>query len=145
MTTDATAPTPRSAPSGGEPIYYATGRRKRSVARVRLRRGTGEIRVNERPYKEFFPVEMRWREAISPFLQTQTLGQFDAWVNVSGGGITGQAGAMSLGVARALRAYDLNFDKPLRENGLLTRDSRMTERKKYGQKGARRRFQFSKR
>lgn len=136
---------PRPSPASNEPIYWATGRRKTAVARVRLRRGTGRILVNGRTVEDFFPVAQRAHEAVAPLVVTETRGQFDIWANVRGGGLTGQAGAVSLGVARALRAYDIAHDKPLRDCGLLTRDARMAERKKYGQRGARRRFQFSKR
>jgi len=139
------APAPRKASSSSEPIYWATGRRKTAVARVRLRRGTGQVLVNGRTVESFFPVEQRAREALAPLVVTETSGQFDIWANVRGGGLTGQSGAVSLGIARALRAYELSHDKTLRDSGLLTRDARMAERKKYGRRGARRRFQFSKR
>jgi len=124
---------------------WGVGRRKTSVARVRLRRGTGRIVVNNRDADDYFKVE--WlREAIkAPLKATKTLGKYDIFANIEGGGPTGQAGALLLGIARALHKADSSLDPPLREGGFLTRDSRMKERKKYGQKGARKRFQYSKR
>jgi len=127
-------------------IYiWGTGRRKTSVARVRLKRGTGRIVVNKRDADEYFKLESL-REAVrAPLKATKTLGKYDIFANVDGGGPSGQAGALLLGIARALLKADSSLDAPLREGGLLTRDSRMKERKKYGQKGARKRFQYSKR
>jgi small subunit ribosomal protein S9 len=125
--------------------YMAIGRRKTSVARVRLMPGSGTILVNLRPFEEYFPRETARRLALRPFEITETMGKFDVHARVSGGGISGQAGALSLGIARALKAADAAWKGPLSKDGLLTRDARMTERKKYGQPGARKRFQFSKR
>jgi small subunit ribosomal protein S9 len=123
----------------------AVGRRKTSVARVILQPGTGKITINRRTLENFFPIETLRADVLKPFDSTQTAGKYDVRVNVEGGGTTGQAGAIRLGIARAL--VDLSEDhKPLlRAAGLLTRDPRMVERKKYGQKKARKRFQFSKR
>jgi small subunit ribosomal protein S9 len=123
----------------------AVGRRKTSVARVILLPGTGKITINRRTLEEFFPIETLRADVLKPLDATQTAGKYDARINVEGGGTTGQAGAIRLGIARAL--VDLSEDhKPvLRAAGLLTRDPRMVERKKYGQKKARKRFQFSKR
>ncbi len=125
--------------------FWGTGRRKTSVASVRLRPGTGTILVNERPYENFFPDESH-RCAVTQILRfTKLTTAFDVFCKVSGGGITGQAEAIRMGIARALLLYDRTLEKSLRTEGYLTRDSRMVERKKYGQAGARRRFQFSKR
>lgn len=123
----------------------AVGRRKTSVARVILVPGTGKITVNRRTLENFFPLETLRAEVLKPLEVTQSSGKFDVRVIVEGGGSTGQAGAVKLGIARAL--VDLSEDNkpPLRAAGLLTRDPRMVERKKYGQKKARKRFQFSKR
>jgi small subunit ribosomal protein S9 len=126
-------------------VYSAIGRRKTSVARVRLVPGTGTIVINLRPFEEYFPRETARRLAVRPFAVTETVGRFDVHARVAGGGITGQAGAVCLGIARALKAADPAWKAPLSKEGLLTRDARMVERKKYGQPGARRRFQFSKR
>lgn len=123
----------------------ATGRRKTAVAQVRLYPGTGKITVNNRPIEEYFPVEFHRIQIIKPLEVTNTLGKFDIIVKTNGGGISGQAGAVQLGIARALVEYEESFKPTLKEFGLLTRDSRMVERKKYGQKKARKRFQFSKR
>jgi len=123
----------------------ATGRRKTSVARVRLVPGSGLIVVNARSLEEYFPRETGRRLAVRPLDVTETRARYDVHVTVDGGGITGQAGAVSLGIARALSAADPACKPVLAKEGLLTRDARMTERKKYGQPGARRRFQFSKR
>ncbi|ROL56854.1 30S ribosomal protein S9 [Bacteroidetes/Chlorobi group bacterium MS-B_bin-24] len=123
----------------------ATGRRKTSVAQVRLLPGTGKIIVNGRPFEDYFPIETHRQEIIKPLQVTNTLGKFDVVVRASGGGISGQAGATKLGIARALVEFEESFKPTLKEFGLLTRDPRMVERKKYGQKKARKRFQFSKR
>jgi small subunit ribosomal protein S9 len=125
--------------------YYATGRRKESVARVWISPGAGKIMVNEQELLAYFrrpTLEMIIRQ---PFSITQTEGQFDVRATVKGGGLTGQAGAMLLGIARALLKSNENCKKALRDAGFLTRDPRAKERKKYGQPGARKRFQFSKR
>ena len=129
------------------PISYTwgTGRRKTAVARVRIRPGTGKILINKRPVEEYFRKE-RDREAVAaPLEATKLTTRYDVWVNVGGGGLTGQADAVKLGLARALVKEAPEVIGALREGGLLTRDPRMKERKKYGQKGARKRFQFSKR
>ena len=127
------------------PYIWGTGRRKTATARVRIKPGTGKFTVNGREFEQFFCTEDTRRAALQPLTVTETRNNYDVWANVDGGGPTGQAGAVSLGVARALLKENANFDKLLRENGLLTRDSRKVERKKAGQPGARRKFQFSKR
>ncbi len=121
------------------------GRRKTSTARVYLRAGNGQVTINRRPYEEYFPLDWRRKVIFRPFEVTGTTGQFDVLVNVKGGGLTGQVEAIRLGVARALLDFNGDFKKPLRDAGLLTRDDRMVERKKYGRPKARKRFQFSKR
>ncbi len=123
----------------------ATGRRKSSVARVRIRPGAGTLQINGRTFEDYFPRETIRRIAVRPLQVTETVGKYDVWANVSGGGLTGQAGALSLGLARALKTADPETKVALSRAGLFTRDSRMKERKKYGQPGARKRFQFSKR
>jgi len=125
--------------------FWGTGRRKTAVARVRLRAGTGKFEVNKRPLDQYFMEDQDRLDAVSPLKATETFGKVDVFVNVGGGGITGQAGAIMLGVARALKRANPAYDGPLRAGGYLTRDSRMKERKKYGRRGARRSFQFSKR
>ncbi|MFW5955425.1 MAG: 30S ribosomal protein S9 [Rhodothermales bacterium] len=125
--------------------YSAIGRRKTSIARVYLRPGNGNILINKRNADDYFPVSWRRRSVDTPFDATGTTGQFDVVINARGGGLTGQAEAIRLGVARALVEYNEEFRKPLRDAGFLTRDPRMVERKKYGQPKARKRFQFSKR
>lgn len=125
--------------------FTAIGRRKTSVARVYLRPGNGSVVINKRPAEQYFPVEWRRKTVDTPFETTATNGQFDVVVNVKGGGLTGQAEAIRLGVARALVEYNEEHRPALREAGFLTRDPRMIERKKYGQPKARKRFQFSKR
>lgn len=123
----------------------AIGRRKTSVARVALSPGSGKITVNRRPLETFFALETLRADVVKPFEVTQTLGKYDAKVKVEGGGSTGQAGAIRMGIARALVRLSDDHRPQLRTAGLLTRDPRMVERKKYGQKKARKRFQFSKR
>jgi len=126
--------------------YSATGRRKTSVAQVRmLTPGTGKFIINDRELETYFPVELNRNEATRPLNAVEMLGKFDISVNVHGGGYNGQAGAIQLGIARALVEFDEEFKSKLRQGGFLTRDPRMVERKKYGQKKARKRFQFSKR
>jgi len=125
--------------------YYGTGRRKRSTARVYLRPGNGRIFINKREIDAYFPREVLKTELKRPFQVTETEESFDTHINVSGGGHTGQAGAIRLGIARALIEYNPDLRVRLKKEGLLTRDARKVERKKYGQPGARRRFQFSKR
>ena len=127
------------------PQHLGTGRRKTAVARVRLASGTGKILVNGRPFDNYFPLESLRMVASQPLTATGTLEKFDAQISVSGGGPTGQAGAVRHGIARALLTVDANLRPLLKAEGLLTRDSRMRERKKYGQPGARKRFQYSKR
>jgi len=123
----------------------AVGRRKTSVARVILLPGTGKITINRRSLENFFPIETLRTDVLKPLDATQTAGKFDVRVIVEGGGSTGQAGAIKLGIARALVDLSEDHKAALRAAGLLTRDPRMVERKKYGQKKARKRFQFSKR
>jgi small subunit ribosomal protein S9 len=125
--------------------WWGTGRRKTSVARVRIRPGTGKLLVNKRELDDYFKRDQDRKAVMSPLRIVQGEKLFDVFINVNGGGITGQAGAALLGLARALRNYDENYVPALRDNGQLTRDPRMVERKKPGQAGARRRFQFSKR
>jgi small subunit ribosomal protein S9 len=121
------------------------GRRKTAVARVKMTEGSGKVVVNGKALEEYFPIEMLRRDVIRPFEVTQTAGRYDASIRVKGGGTTGQAGAIRLGIARSLVTIDDDHRTALRGDGLLTRDPRMVERKKYGQKKARKRFQFSKR
>lgn len=121
------------------------GRRKTAVARVKIMEGSGKVLVNNKPIEQYFPLEMLRSEVLRPFAVTNTTGRYDAKVKVEGGGSTGQAGAVKLGIARSLVALDEDLRSALRGAGLLTRDPRMVERKKYGQKKARKRFQFSKR
>ena len=125
--------------------YLGTGRRKTAVARVRLASGNGKITVNGRQFENYFPLETLRVTVTQPLAVTGTAEKFDARINVSGGGPNGQAGAVRHGIARALLQFDANLRGALKAEGLLTRDSRMKERKKYGQPGARKRFQFSKR
>src|SRR3990172_1694034 len=125
--------------------YYGTGRRKTSIARVFLRAGQGNISVNRRLFTDYFPTETHRMIISQPFQVTNTMGQFDVMVNVAGGGVSGQAGAGRHGIARALLVFDGNLRTTLKRAGLLTRDPRMRERKKYGQPGARKQFQYSKR
>jgi small subunit ribosomal protein S9 len=126
-------------------MIAATGKRKNAIARVRLIPGTGQILINSRPLENYFPREIHRIQILQPFQATGTMGKFNASVNVQGGGEMGQAGAVRHGIAKALLESDTALREHLRKEGLLTRDSRVKERKKYGQKGARRRFQFSKR
>ena len=125
--------------------YYATGRRKTATARVFLRPGTGAIQVNARAFEKFFPTEALRTQIKQPLVLTETADKFDILATVDGGGVSGQAGAIRLGIARALVEYNLELRKRLKVEGLLTRDARAKERKKYGMAGARKRFQFSKR
>jgi small subunit ribosomal protein S9 len=125
--------------------YIGTGRRKSSVARVRLVPGEGKIIINKRDVQDYVPFETLREIIKQPFVVTETLGSYDVYVNVNGGGYTGQAGAIRHGIARALLQVDPDFRPALKAAGLLTRDPRMKERKKYGLKGARRAPQFSKR
>lgn len=125
--------------------YYGTGRRKSSIARVFLRPGSGAIKVNGREFEEYFVTPAQRIAAKKPLVMTETGGSFDAVCTVNGGGVTAQADAVSLGLTRALMIFNIDFRKSLKAEGLVTRDARQKERKKYGQKGARARFQFSKR
>ncbi|HTY36148.1 MAG TPA: 30S ribosomal protein S9 [Bacteroidota bacterium] len=127
------------------PSIITVGRRKTAVARVKLTDGSGKVTVNNKELEKYFPITVLREEVMKPFIATSTQGRFDARVRVEGGGPTGQAGAIKLGIARSLVALDEDHRQNLRNAGLLTRDPRMVERKKYGQKKARKRFQFSKR
>jgi small subunit ribosomal protein S9 len=127
------------------PQFRGTGRRKTAVAQVRLLPGSGKILINNRPFENYFPTESLRTEATQPLTVTGTTEKFDVQVNVRGGGPNGQAGAVRHGIARALLKVDASFRPTLKAGGLLTRDPRMRERKKYGQPGARKRFQYSKR
>ena len=128
-----------------ETTVMATGRRKNAVARVRVFPGTGKIRVNNRTFEDYFPRETIRMVAVRPLEVTESVGKYDVMANCHGGGLSGQAGALSLGLARALKILDPETKSALSKEGLFTRDPRMVERKKYGQPGARKRFQFSKR
>lgn len=134
---------PATPDKGG--FIWGTGRRKSSVARVRVKPGTGQLKVNDRDVNDYFSQEQDRNAVVAPLKATDTTKGLDVFINVKGGGTTGQAGAAMLGVARALKNYDPNLMKALRDGGYLTRDSRMVERKKPGKPGARRSFQFSKR
>ena len=125
--------------------FLGTGRRKTAVARVRLAAGNGKITVNGRACEVYFPTDTLRGVVTRPLTLTETAAKYDVAVNVKGGGPNGQAGAVRHGISRALLEVDANLRAPLKADGLLTRDSRMKERKKYGQPGARKRFQFSKR
>jgi small subunit ribosomal protein S9 len=127
------------------PYIWGTGRRKTSVARVRIRPGEGKIIINKRNVEDYFLTETELEAVRAPLNSAQMVSRFDVFADVKGGGMTGQAGAVMLGLARALIKAAPESESALRDSGLLTRDSRMKERKKYGQKGARKRFQFSKR
>jgi len=132
-------------PRSQAPQHLGTGRRKTAVARVRLATGTGKILINGRAFENYFPVESMRMVAAQPLTATGMADKYDVQITVHGGGLNGQAGAVRHGLARALLTVDANFRGALRAEGLLTRDSRMRERKKYGQPGARKRFQYSKR
>ncbi len=129
----------------GKPYFYGTGRRKSSVARVRVYNGTGKITINDRDIDDYFGLETLKLIARQPLALTDTAEKFDIVCRVAGGGVTGQAGAIRHGISRALLQFDENLRPTLKKAGLLTRDPRMKERKKYGLKGARRAPQFSKR
>ncbi len=132
-------------PETKAPQHLGTGRRKTAIARVRLASGSGKIVINGRPFENYFPVETLRSVATQPLTLTGTADKFDAQITVTGGGPNGQAGAVRHGIARALLTVDANLRPALKAEGLLTRDPRMRERKKYGQPGARKRFQYSKR
>ncbi|MGD8779439.1 MAG: 30S ribosomal protein S9 [Ignavibacteria bacterium] len=121
------------------------GRRKNAVARVYLRTGSGKVEINKREFEKYFPMKTQRDDVLLPLKVTETLGKYDVYANVRGGGISGQAEAIRLGIARALVEINADFRKNLKEDNLLRRDPRMVERKKYGQPKARKRFQFSKR
>lgn len=125
--------------------YYGTGRRKTSTARVYLRPGGGNVQVNHKAFESYFPNETLRMIIRQPMNLTETANKFDVLVNVAGGGPSGQAGAIRHGITRALIEYNADLRPTLKQAGLITRDPRIKERKKYGQKGARKRFQFSKR
>ncbi|HZI17991.1 MAG TPA: 30S ribosomal protein S9 [Pyrinomonadaceae bacterium] len=125
--------------------YYGTGRRKTSTARVYLRPGTGEVRINRKTFEDYFPNQALRMIIRQPLTLTDTANKFDILVNVAGGGPAGQAGAVRHGITRALMEFNADLRPALKDAGLVTRDPRAKERKKYGQKGARKRFQFSKR
>ena len=125
--------------------YYGTGRRKTSTARVYLRPGTGEIQINRKAFDQYFPNQALRMVIRQPLQLTETANKFDILVNVAGGGPAGQAGAVRHGITRALMEFNADLRPALKHAGLVTRDPRIKERKKYGQKGARKRFQFSKR
>ena len=145
---ETTTPTiePQSTEPKVKPTYiWGVGRRKSAVARVRVAPGTGKIIVNGRELNDYFTAERDRKSIFGPLEVTNTGGKLDIQIGALGGGPTSQAGAIVLGIARAIAKYDPNLEGALRSNGFLTRDSRMKERKKYGQRGARRKFQFSKR
>ena len=125
--------------------YAALGRRKESTARVRMEAGNGQILINGRPFEKYFLRETDRIIVLQPLALTESMGKFNIAANLTGGGLTGQAGALRLGISRALLIADENYKEIFRKNGYLTRDPRMKERKKYGQKGARKRFQWTKR
>lgn len=136
-------PSATSEPKGG--YWWGTGRRKSSVARVRIKPGDGKLIINKKQLNDYFRREQDRKAVLAPLKAVEAEKAFDVFINVKGGGITGQAGASLLGIARALKNYDEHYVQALRDGGHLTRDPRMVERKKPGQRGARRRFQFSKR
>jgi small subunit ribosomal protein S9 len=142
MTESATLESPASEKKS---YVWGTGRRKSAVARVRITPGSGKIEINGRELNDYLTNERDRKGIFGPLEVTNTGGKLDIFISTLGGGSTGQAGAIVLGIARALTKYDANLEANLRTGGYLTRDSRMKERKKYGQRGARRKFQFSKR
>ncbi|MGH9498087.1 MAG: 30S ribosomal protein S9 [Terriglobales bacterium] len=125
--------------------YYGTGRRKHAIARVYLRPGSGEFKVNGRPFEKYFVTESQRVSAKQPLVSTESSAAFNVVARVTGGGVNGQADAVKLGIARALMIFNIELRKKLKAEGMVSRDSRSKERKKYGQKGARKRFQYSKR
>jgi small subunit ribosomal protein S9 len=128
-----------------ENLYYATGKRKNAIARTWLKSGTGEIIINSRAVEDYFPTETMRAVLLEPFKLTNSMDTYNVKVNVHGGGISGQAGAVRHGITKALILADADLRTPLKKAGFIKRDPRVKERKKYGQKGARARFQFSKR
>ena len=145
MTETTTTAETTEAPKERRTYVWGVGRRKSAVARVRIAAGSGKILINRRELNDYFTAERDRKAIFGPLEVTTTGGKMDVFVNATGGGPTGQAGAIVMGLGRALAKYDNALEVPLRGAGFLTRDSRMKERKKYGQRGARRRFQFSKR
>jgi len=147
--TVAKGPQPSAKPAKKGPdkggYYWGTGRRKSSVARVRIKPGDGKLLINKRQLEDYFTREQDRKAVLAPLKTVDAEKSFDVFINIRGGGTSGQAGAALLGIARALKTYDENYIQALRDGGHLTRDSRMVERKKPGQRGARRKFQFSKR
>ncbi|HEV7219084.1 MAG: 30S ribosomal protein S9 [Terriglobales bacterium] len=125
--------------------YYGTGRRKSAIARVYLRPGSGEFKINGRAFEEYFVTPSQQAAAKQPLVSTEMASTFNVVARVTGGGVNGQADAIKLGIARALMVFNIELRKKLKTEGLVSRDSRSKERKKYGQKGARKRFQYSKR
>ena len=140
-----TATAESTEPKAKQTFIWGTGRRKSAVARVRVAHGTGRIEINGRTINDYFTFEQDRKAIFGPLEVTNTGGKMDVLVNTSGGGHTGQSGAIVMGLGRALMSLDKAYEPALRNAGFLTRDSRMKERKKYGQRGARRKFQFSKR
>ena len=140
LTHDWSEPKPKA---GG--YHWGTGRRKRAIARVRIRRGSGQFKINGRAIEQFFSINRDRQMVVAPLVATDTSKRVDVFVNEGGGGTSGQAGAISLGVARALLSSSAEYQTLLRDGNYLTRDARKVERKKYGRRGARRSFQFSKR
>ncbi len=128
-----------------ENVYYATGKRKTAIARTWLVPGSGDITINDRPIDDYFKIESAKTELLQPFVITNTAGKYDVKVRVLGGGVTGQSGAIRHGITKALIQINQEFRQPLKRAGFVKRDPRAKERKKYGQRGARARFQFSKR
>ena len=128
-----------------ENIYYATGRRKTAIARTWVKPGNGDVTINDRPIDDYFKLESAKTEMLQPFVVTNTSGKYDVRVRVLGGGVNGQSGAIRLGITKALMQIDPDLRQPLKRAGFVKRDPRAKERKKYGQRGARARFQFSKR
>ena len=141
----AEATTTETTPAAPRQYIWGVGRRKTAVARVRIATGTGKIEINGRELNDYLTAERDRKMIFGPLEVTSTAGKMDVFVNADGGGPAGQTGAIVLGLGRALAKYDKALEQPLRNAGYLTRDSRMKERKKYGQRGARRRFQYSKR
>ncbi len=128
-----------------ENVYYATGKRKTAIARTWLTPGNGDVTINDRPIDDYFKVESAKTELLQPFVITNTAGKYDVKVRVLGGGVSGQSGAIRHGITKALIQVNQEFRQPLKRAGFVKRDPRAKERKKYGQRGARARFQFSKR
>ena len=128
-----------------ENVYYATGKRKTAIARTWLTPGSGDVTINDRPIDDYFKIESAKTELLQPFVLTNTAGKYDVKVRVLGGGVSGQSGAIRHGITKALIQINQEFRQPLKRAGFVKRDPRAKERKKYGQRGARARFQFSKR